>query len=211
MIRLALLASLLALSASAQSPGSAEDCAGEVYLETQAAVDAFDCDVFDGDLGVRGPDVEDLHGLSELRKTNSLYVVGTSIRDLAGLGSLEEVDSIFSIYYNPLIETLEGLERLERVGIVMKAQGNERLRSVDAFQTVREVGWYGEVRDNPLLEDCSCGIYPPATEEVDFVWIEAPELPDYQPLVSNNAPGCNSFEEAMHNYDAAVCEARRGE
>ena len=209
MIRSTLLALSLACPATAQDSATADACAGEVYLETQAAVDAFNCEVFDGALWIRGRAVSNLHGLSELRKAGSVYVFGTAVRDLAGLGSLEEVGSTFSVYGNPYIETLDGLRRLTKVGAILQARANRRLYDIDAFRVVRSVGDYAVVRENPTLSDCSCGIYEPATEgDVDFVWVVHPEIPL---LVGENAPGCNSFEEAMANYNAAVCAARRGE
>lgn len=209
MIRSILLALTLALPTMAQDSATAETCAGEVYLDTQAAVDAFDCEVFEGDLWIRGRGVTNLHGLSELRKANSVYVYGTAVRDLKGLGSLEEVGANFSVYGNPHIETLNGLDRLTTAGSGIQARANRRLHNIDAFRTVRAVGWIAIVRENPSLSDCSCGIYEPATEGgVDFVYFVHPDIPA---PIAENAPGCNSFEEAMANYDAARCAARREE
>jgi|GEM_PF-5439686 len=103
----------------------------KVFLTTQAEVDNFDCTNNTGGIFIRGNDITNLNGLSELISTQ---------------GSIEIRD-------NPNLSSLEGLDALTSVNSIYIVN-NAILDDVSALQTVETINGSLIVNNNPQLGDC---------------------------------------------------------
>lgn len=101
---------LAALVSALASPARAPICTGDVILESQAAVDAFDCTEVTGSL-----DIESVGPVDP-------------IDDLTPLKSLTSVAESLFIEGNPALTTLADLEGLTSVGGDLSIEENPALR-----------------------------------------------------------------------------------
>lgn len=156
----------------------AQVCQGDVTLETQAQVDAFDC----------------------TEVTRHLYIDSESsdpISSLSNLNGLTSVGGLLSIRDNAALTTLTGLDNLTSVGIHLRVIQNAALTNLVGLASLMSVGVDLYVHDNAMLSECTVGL--------------APLLLDGTlggtPYIYDNAPGCNSYWEALGGAVDAEDEA----
>jgi hypothetical protein len=135
---LAVLFALLALS-----PRSvAQTCAESVVLSTQEDLDAFDCDIITGDLGIYNLEqgIENLDALLGLRAVEgNVTIYGNALRDLSGLDSLRRIGRELEVVNNRGLETLDGLGSLDSLGS-LTISVHPVLQHIDALAGVRSTG-----------------------------------------------------------------------
>ncbi len=131
-------------------------CFGIVSLTTQAAVDAFDCTVFDGTLRIvdDGTDpITDLSALSNMTAVNTRLLIqnNLSLTSLNGLESLITVGTNLDIVGNTALSDLSALDNLESVN------GNLVIGNITAqdlsFNSLQSVGGLLQLTNNDDLVD----------------------------------------------------------
>ena len=109
------LAILAMLVASAPAIAAPDNVCNGVELTTQAQVNAFDlgCTIIDGQLTIRGDDIQNLTALSNIEQVDALKVfLTTKLGDLSGLDALQTVTQCVLIQENENLTSLTGLEKL---------------------------------------------------------------------------------------------------
>ena len=113
------LAILAMLVASAPAIAAPDNVCNGVELTTQAQVNAFDpgCTIIDGQLTIRGDDIQNLTALSNIEQVDALKVfLTTKLGDLSGLDALQTVTQCVLIQENENLTSLTGLEKLSLIG-----------------------------------------------------------------------------------------------
>ena len=107
-------------------------CTGNITLNTQAEVDAFDC--------------------SEI--TGNLYIGNTpasDIFDLSPLSTLTSVGGFLFIENNPNLTSLQGLHSLNSIGSSLIIENNDALVNIEALNSVNSLGGSLDIRNNAAL------------------------------------------------------------
>lgn len=153
-------------------------CNGNVYLESQAEVDAFQgCDIIEGILLINGADIIDLSPLSTVKEIiGSLKIISnSSLTSLNGLNNLKKIGGLL-IFDNPLLESLiplgniqgdnlefvniylnqsllnlQGLEGIKCTNDITSIQNNSNLQSLKGLENLRTVRDRLVIQDNPSL------------------------------------------------------------
>ncbi|MEM1041194.1 MAG: T9SS type A sorting domain-containing protein [Bacteroidota bacterium] len=113
---------LLALLACTADPVAAQVCNGDITLETQAEVDAFDCAEVTGNLFIAG------------------FLDNTSITDLSPLSNLASVGGDINISENDALASLDGLDGIASVDGNLRISLNDALASLDGLDNITSVG-----------------------------------------------------------------------
>ena len=104
---------------------------GNVFLTTQAAVDAFSScySIIDGNLTVQGANVVNLDSLKNIVEvTGNVNIQYTFVEDMNGLDSLHEVGGTMTVFFNSQLTSLDGLDSLEEVGASLMIYYNFSLK-----------------------------------------------------------------------------------
>ncbi len=120
-----------------------------------------------------------------------------ALTSLAALASLTSVEGYLLIHDNDVLTSLEGLENITSVGSYLAIERNDALLHLDHLAAVGFVGGDLEVIENPSLSACSVGLAPLLLEGT---------LGGTHTIL-NNAPGCNSYWEAIGGAVDAEDEA----
>jgi len=146
-------ACLLTLATTLAVASQAQTCP-YANLNSQAAVDAFNCTVVEGFLDVLGADVTDLtplRGLTHVGGRLNLQV-NHVLTSLSGLEDLESVGG--NVYINlTQLQNLDGLRSLQTVGDDFVLDGNASLENVDGLAALTSVGRDLYIFENPQLTD----------------------------------------------------------
>lgn len=124
-------------------------CQGDVWLRTQAEVDAFcGCEVIEGFLRIgeesivttTESDISDLSNLSSIRRVRGfVQIFKTQLTNLKGLGGLKQVSSL-GIGANGQLTSLDGLRQLERVDLLLSFINNPKLQKLDGLERLNFIG-----------------------------------------------------------------------
>lgn len=126
---------------------------GSMFLTTQAQVDAFNCNKVSGFLWLKGFDITNVGGLSELTSVSAwLSIDNTSITDLEGLNALTSAHDV-NLNSNPNLTNLRGLDALTTVAGKFEIWGHAALTSVDGLESLTRVGEMLAVTTNPSLRN----------------------------------------------------------
>ncbi|MEM6317398.1 MAG: hypothetical protein AAF960_06990 [Bacteroidota bacterium] len=112
-------------------------CNGNVYLKSQAEVDAFrGCEAIGGELIIGFFFTDDK----------------SDITSIANLSQLKRVQGRLAIANNPNLTDLRGLEQVENVGSVA-LKNNTDLRNVDALENLTQIEFNLEIQNCPSLSN----------------------------------------------------------
>jgi len=181
-------------------------CVGNIFLESQVDIDAFNCTHVTGNVSfwTSIDIVTNLDGLSELQSVGGSLTIAynANLLNVDGLSSLTSVGGSFYLTGPSLLTNLDGLSALRSVGGNLDLFANHALLNVDGLSGLTSVGKLiimlnnalenldglsaltsvGSllIIDNPVLSKCACGLYRVVPGVGGGVRIE------------DNAPGCNS-------------------
>ena len=130
-----------------------------------------------------------LTGLDNLTSIDGNFSIQnlSSLRSLAGLDNLTSVGGFLDMRSNSALRSLAGLENLTSIGGYLGIESNIMLRDVDALASITSIGTFLIVENNTTLSRCTVGLAPLLLEgEIGGT-----------PYFNNNAPGCNSYWEAI--------------
>ena len=147
-------AALLLATPAAQ----AQVCEGNVWLTTQAQVDAFACTEVTGNLSIGLPtastDISDLSGLSELTSVGGhLPISNIALTSLAGLENLTSIGGSLSLSRHPSLTDLDALGGLTSVGVGLWITDNDALTNLDGLEGLTSLGGDVTLSRNPSLTD----------------------------------------------------------
>jgi hypothetical protein len=175
---------------------------GNYYLTSQEEIDSFaihypGCTELYGNLYLESYDINDLSGLSHIKKVDSNFMIrgNTYLTDLSGLESLRYVN-VFNMRYTNL-QSLSGVDSLEIVNYTILLFENDLLTDITALSGISpdSLGRFN-ITNNDLLSECD--IQPICD------WIQM--NPSVVVYVDNNAVGCASVEEIEDACDLKVNE-----
>jgi hypothetical protein len=136
---------------------------GDVFLATQAQVDAFDNTItsITGFLVIEGSDINDLSPLSSLVIVGGILEIrnNPALQSLAGLDALTSVGGILSISNNAALTSLTGLDGLITVGGNLVIQFNNALASLSGLDALTSVGGFLFIGNNSALTEF-CSLFP---------------------------------------------------
>ncbi|HEX6846083.1 MAG TPA: T9SS type A sorting domain-containing protein [Chitinophagaceae bacterium] len=132
----ALLFSLLSLLQA-----KAQVLNGDIVLDSQADVDAFNYTEVNGKITVSGNNITNLNGLSELTKCTELSIsINPNLTNIIGLANLQEVVHTLRIRNNFTLTSLAGLSSLVTVGAFIEISSNSSLVDLDGLFNLEDVG-----------------------------------------------------------------------
>ena len=152
---LILLAGLFAASSV-----MAVDCTPEnITLQTQEEVDNFQqnhgpgCDTVTGSLAIRGAEIFNLGGLSNLSLVGN-YLGITNTELLSNLDGLENLVSVrgLSLDANSLLESIDALSNVSgTLPAILNITGNSSLQNLDGLQGITRIGEHFFLKNNESL------------------------------------------------------------
>ena len=117
-----------------------DPCKNDLTLTTQAEVDAYDCEVHEGDLTVQGSGIANLNGLSELTEVEgTLTLMGNITTDLTGLDNLTTIGGDLVVSYNGSLTSLSGLDNLSSIGGKLVVSYNGSLTSISSLGNLTSI------------------------------------------------------------------------
>jgi len=161
-------------------------------LTTQGQIDSFpilypDCEEITSFLRIRGEGINNLNGLSQLKRVQlHLVIEETNLSDLSGLEGLEEVKEL-QILKNDNLVDLSALSNLTKLGYSLYISENNQLSTLFGlhnidFNAISSSGWI-EIDNCPNLVGC----------EIDNF---CQHLLNYRYIfVHDNGPGCEYLED----------------
>lgn len=135
---------------------------GEVYLTTQAEVDAFavnypNCTEITGYLSIgeyeNPTNITDLTPLSNLTSIESVGIYSTQVTSLSGLNNVTHIGDIL-IMENHQLTSLSGLENLTTISNDFSIYENQQLTSLTVFSNLTSLSSI-QFNGNPLLTSLS--------------------------------------------------------
>lgn len=136
-------------------------CQGDVFLRTQAEMDAFcGCEVIEGDLyiGETGAgnfpdvDIDNLGQLNSLKVIEGSLVIGrTQLIDLSGLERLEKIGTTFTTVFNPKLTNYKGLGNLVCINDDLVAIQNPKLESFSGLDQLEKIADFIYIEGNTSL------------------------------------------------------------
>jgi len=120
-----------------------------IILSNQHAVDSF-VKVFNGRTGIYidaafsigdgySNDISDITGLRFLVRVSEFHIVNTRLTSLSGLENITSVNNVF-IYYNALLQSLDGLKNLKSTDGSVEIFKNDALTSLGGLMSLEKVG-----------------------------------------------------------------------
>ncbi|MGE5944118.1 MAG: hypothetical protein ACM31G_07245 [Flavobacteriales bacterium] len=129
---------------------------GNVVLSTQNEVDQFiinypNCTVINGDLIIKGSDINNISGIVALQEVQGdLFVESTSLTDIESLNSIKEVEGWLKIQYNENLQLVSFYNLISiKGGLTIDA--NISLKSIDGFNLITDLEFL-EIGDHWNLE-----------------------------------------------------------
>lgn len=128
------------------TPANAQVFEGDLRLNTQSQVNAFNYTEVTGSLDIFVSDVEtdrivDLSPLSSLTKVGrDLGISSTDITDLKGLSNLSYIGVAFNLFDNPQLQNIDDLANLNLSPLrFIRIRGNDALTNLEGLANVPEV------------------------------------------------------------------------
>jgi hypothetical protein len=135
---------LLPLLATLAVPAAlAQDTNCDSELTSQAEVDALDCTSI-SELTIRGNDIQNLEGLSELAHIGGNFDIrgNAALTSLAGLDALTAVDGELRIILNDALTSLAGLDAITSVAGILYIRDNAALTSLVGLDAITSIDAY---------------------------------------------------------------------
>lgn len=128
---------------------------GNIFLNTQAEVDDFFCDVVQGDLIINGTNITNLDALIVLESIQgNLIISETNLVNLNGLESLTSISGAISIENNNLLENMWGLSSVAGSINFFYVDSNPMLTSL-GIENITEIESFLTIINNNSLIDLS--------------------------------------------------------
>jgi hypothetical protein len=126
---------------------------GNLYLSSQADVDAFNYTEVTGSVNISGADIVDLSALEPLTSIGRYLSISDNeiLTKVNGLNNLKTIGGGISVYSNPKLQYFVGFNALESTGDNIDFWYNEALIAVDGFASMHTVGWSLEFGGSPNL------------------------------------------------------------
>ena len=118
----------------------------DFYITTQSEIDAFslnypNCTRFIKSLNIRGNDIVNLHGLSQIEDVGGGLIIDlTNIENLQGLENIQNLSSSLLISSNYILESFEGLQNLETIAGQFAVAFNSQIIDFTGFNSLNSVG-----------------------------------------------------------------------
>lgn len=118
----------------------------DFYLHTQSEIDAFalnypNCTRLIKSLNIRGNDIVNLHGLSQIEDVGGGLIIDlTNIENLQGLEDIQNLSSSLSISSNYVLESFDGLQNLETIVGQFAIAFNSQIIDFTGFNSLNSVG-----------------------------------------------------------------------
>ena len=127
---------------------------GELYLTTQAEVDAFNYTQVIGQLFIQGTSITNIDGLSSLISIYGLNIESTSITNIDGLASLTNVQ-LLEIFNSPItnIDGLSGLDTIFNLTL-----HNTSLTSIEGLSSLSSLNSIG-ISNAPITNIDALGVF----------------------------------------------------
>lgn len=185
---LCMMCILFAHTSSAQCP----DQDDEIYLKSQAEVDAFlvnnpNC-TYIYELELAG-DINDLSGFSSLNTVSYLYLYDCpNLTDLSGLSNIDSVYGNLGFYNTEGFTNACGLESLVFIGNDLRFEGTVSIENLEGLENVIYIGDDITIEDNGSLENLN-GIQNATLNEGSYINI------DNNPMLTN----CCGIQNIVNN------------
>lgn len=131
----------------------------DVFLTSQAEVNAFNCTEITGTLSISGSDITDLTPLQNLTKVGQLYIRGnTNLTNVDGLSGLQFISTYgfpysIAIENNTALKNLDGLSGLAMDTISwLRINNNPSLESINSFTSVTYCDGLFDILNNASLK-----------------------------------------------------------
>ncbi len=118
----------------------------DFYITTQSEIDAFalnypNCTNLIYSLNIRGNDIVNLHGLSQIEDVGGGLIIDlTNIENLQGLENIQNLSSSLIITSNDALENFEGLQNLETIAGQFAVTFNSQIIDFTGFNSLNSVG-----------------------------------------------------------------------
>jgi hypothetical protein len=200
---------------------------GDYYLHSQTDIDSFQtnypgCTTLKGHVHVHGDDIANLNGLNVITSfEDKLWIVlNPALKNLSGLDNVTYVGDVLYISQNDSLINLTGLNNLDSIGQDFWISSNESLEDITALSSLNSIGnelsfvfnWdllslsglenldsasinILVIRNNYSLSDCA------AQSICNYL-----ASPNGYVEIHDNAPGCNSPEEVLHDCFVGIPE-----
>jgi len=133
-----------------------------IIFSSQSEIDNFqtsypNCDIIEGDVGIEGPGITNLDGLTNITQINGyLKIIGCSdLVNLSGLSNLVSIGGYVYFDMNPLLINFTGLNNLETIGGYLEIAENNQITNLIGFESLSSIGGYLEVNSNENLINLS--------------------------------------------------------
>lgn len=124
---------------------------GDLLLNTQAQVDAFNYTSVTGSLRILSSAVTNINGLSELTSVGEdFYIANTSVTDINPISNLNSVGDLFAISNNNSLLNLNGLSGLTSVGGFLSIRDNISLANIDGLANLSSLGSFALSENHAL-------------------------------------------------------------
>ncbi len=116
------------------------------YLATQSEIDAFsvnypNCTRLIKSLNIRGNDIVNLHGLSQIEDVEGGLIIDiTNIENLQGLENIQNLSGSLVITSNDALESFEGIQNLETIAGRFAVAFNSQIIDFTGFNSLNSVG-----------------------------------------------------------------------
>ena len=122
------------MCASALSMGQV--CTGDVFLNKQAEVDAFNCKEVTGRLVVSGENITNLEPLRILERAGGLEIRNTNAASIGSFASLTEIQGRLIIDGNPLLTEIGSFASLTKHTGDIEITSNNSLTTINGFSSL---------------------------------------------------------------------------
>ena len=178
-------------------------CQGDIFLTSQAEVNAFNCTQVTGDLYIGNTpasDIYDLSPLSGLSSVGGFLVIenNPSLPNLSGLNSLTSVGRWMFIENNDGLTNLDGLSSLQSVAGSMSIRDNAALVQLNGLSALTTVGEGFFMEQNAALIDVS-GLSSLVSVGATLAFINNASLPEIKGLSSLVSTGTGLWIEDNDN------------
>jgi hypothetical protein len=165
---------------------------GGITFTTQAQIDAFptdypSCNQILGDVKIKGADITNLDGLSQITAIDGFLQINTNpvLTNVNGLSALQSVGGYLHFLNNASLANVDGLSALQSVGGALQFRNNNMLSNLTGIENIDHTTiTFLILKDNPLLSACE------VQSICDYL-----AVPANSAIISGNATGCSTRTE----------------
>ena len=135
-----------------------------IYFTSQAQIDSFPinypyCSTIEGDLSINGSDINSLEALENIIAVNGDLLIGQqfgghniSLSNLSGLDNIRIVGGSLVVRSNPVLQSLNGLNKIDSIGKSLKISFND-LSDFSGLDSLKYIG------QNLLISNVNCNSF----------------------------------------------------